>query len=214
MNYGQRGRDLLLDLKRSDFIPPYNDEGVRSTLQEIHLHYDELTDRLRAAGRSGGRARTDSGSNVADTKPPMESRPAVLLHDAAIRRNKRCLLAYHVHRIDRLRSLRWETAAAALPQPVRALLSEAEADFFAEYDRLASRHGAAMELDLTSDLCPPEEEYATVRVVRKGGLGRIETEAGGSVELGEGTTHYLPRGDVERLVRQGALRQLEGEESL
>ena len=57
-----------------------------------------------------------------------------------------------------------------------------------------------------------EEELVQVRVVRAG-LGRIATEHGGSVELDLGTTHYLPRGDVEHLVRQGALLQLDGEEN-
>jgi hypothetical protein len=33
------------------------------------------------------------------------------------------------------------------------------------------------------------------------------------VELEVGTMHYLPRGDVEHLVRQGALVQLSGEEN-
>ena len=61
------------------------------------------------------------------------------------------------------------------------------------------------------DLPPPEEDLVQVRVVRTG-LGRIATEHGGSVELDLGTTHYLPRGDVEHLIRQGALQQLDGEE--
>ena len=28
----QRGKDLLLDLKRSDWLPPYDEEGFRSVL--------------------------------------------------------------------------------------------------------------------------------------------------------------------------------------
>ena len=40
MNYGQRGKDLLLDLKRSDWLPAYNDENVRAVLSEIKLHFD------------------------------------------------------------------------------------------------------------------------------------------------------------------------------
>ena len=213
MNYGSRGRDLLLELRRSDFLPPYNDESVRATLQEISLHYDELSDRVDAAAAEGGKRRAGGGGDQpAVGKPPMEARPSMILHDAAIRRNKRCLLAYHAHRSDRLRTLRWETAGSALPPAVRSLLGEAEVDFYSEYDRLASRFGSNMDLDLTSDLCPPEEEFATVRVVRDG-LGTIETEGGGTVELSRGSTHHLPRGDVERLVRQGALKQLNGEES-
>lgn len=208
MNYGQRGRELLLDLKRSDWLPPYSDEGVRATLQEISLHFDELSDQVDAANSAAARA--SGGGKGGAGSIPMESRPAMILHDAAIRRNKRCLLAYHAYRMDKLRALRWETSAA-LPPHVRSLLSEAEVDFFTEYDRLVSRHCTAIDLDLNSDLTPPEEDLVQVRVVRSG-LGRIATEYGGSVELDLGTTHFLPRGDVEHLIRQGALQQLDGEE--
>lgn len=212
MNYGQRGRELLLDLKRSDWLPPYNDEGVRATLQEISLHFDELSDQVDAANSAAARSSGDGTSgSKSGGKIPMETRPAMILHDAAIRRNKRCLLAYHAYRMDRLRALRWETSAV-LPPHVRALLSEAEVDFFTEYDRLVSHHCTSIDLDLNSDLTPPEEDLVQVRVVRSG-LGRIATEYGGSVELDMGTTHYLPRGDVEHLIRQGALQQLDGEEN-
>ena len=214
MNYGQRGKELLLDLKRSDWLPSYSDEGVRATLQEISLHFDELSDHVAAANATAANAAAAGGGGKGGGGKggiPMETRPAMTLHDAAIRRNKRCLLAYHAYRADKLRALRWETSAV-LPPHVRALLSEAEVDFFAEYDRLVSRHCTAIDLDLNSDLMPPEEELVQVRVVRAG-LGRIATEHGGSVELDLGTTHYLPRGDVEHLVRQGALLQLDGEEN-
>mmetsp|Transcript_35324 Transcript_35324/g.105507 ORF Transcript_35324/g.105507 Transcript_35324/m.105507 type:complete len:222 (-) Transcript_35324:298-963(-) len=219
MTYGKRGIELLLDLKRScDFLPPYSDEGVRSTLQEIGLHYDELTDHVNAASSASASRRRrqqkdggDGGKTGASAdEVPSESRPALILHDACIRRNKRCLLAYHSHRADKLRSLRWETSAA-LPSHVRPLLSEAELDFFAEYDRLVSRYGAAVDLDLGADRNPPEEERVTVRVVREG-LGRIATDYVDGVELDLGTVHHLPRGDVEHLVRVGALVQLDGEE--
>eukprot|EP00978_Attheya_sp_CCMP212_P027894 scaffold94627_cov53-Attheya_sp.AAC.4 len=203
--YGQRGRELLLDLKRSDWLPSYNDEGVRATLQEISLHFNELTDQASAASSAERTSATNKGAI------PMQTRPSMLLHDAAIRRNKRCLLAYHNHRADKLRALRWETSAA-LPTHVRALLSEAEVDFFAEYDRLVSRYSAAMDLDLGANVTPPEEDFALVRVVHSG-LGRIVTEIG-TVALDVGTTHSLPRNDVEHLIRQGALQQLNGEENI
>lgn len=50
MNFGMKSRDLLIELKRSDWLPPYNEDGVRSVLTEIQALYDELTDTL------GGRA--------------------------------------------------------------------------------------------------------------------------------------------------------------
>jgi len=143
---------------------------------------------------------------------PVESRPALILHDAAIRRNKRCLLAYHAYRLEKLKRLRWDTAAA-MPPHVRSLLSEAEVDFYTGYDKLVSRFNSSLGgLDLNSNLQPPEEDLIEVRVV-KGGLGTIVTDYGGEVSLEMGTTHFLSRGDVEHLIRQGALQQLDGEET-
>lgn len=54
MNFGIKSRDLLIELKRSDWLPPYNEDGVRSVLAEIQALYDELTDTL--AGRATVRA--------------------------------------------------------------------------------------------------------------------------------------------------------------
>ncbi len=39
--YGQRGRDLLMELKGADSLPSYNDEAVRSTLAESNSLYRE-----------------------------------------------------------------------------------------------------------------------------------------------------------------------------
>ena len=35
MTYCQRGRELLSDLQRSDFLPQYDEEGVRQVINEI-----------------------------------------------------------------------------------------------------------------------------------------------------------------------------------
>jgi GINS complex subunit 1 len=61
--YGQKGRDLLLELKRSDWLPPYNGELCTEILEEISLHFDELQAQI-------------SGNQ----KPPMEARSSLLLH--------------------------------------------------------------------------------------------------------------------------------------
>lgn len=46
MNFGVCGRDLLVELQRSDWLPPYNEDGVRGVLAEIQALYDELKDTL------------------------------------------------------------------------------------------------------------------------------------------------------------------------
>lgn len=184
-NYGQRGRELLLELKCSDWLPPYNDEAVRATLQEIQLHFGELTDQISAG-----------------EKPAMEARPSLLLHDAAIRRNKRCLLAYHMYRLKKLRESTCTTVQSSL-------LSEAEVDFMSEYDKLRARYSDS--LDLNANIFPPSHDFVQVRVI-KDNLGKLVTDMGSAVSLELGTLHYLPRSDVEPLIRQGFLEQVDGEE--
>lgn len=202
MNYGNRAKELLLEVKRSDFIPPYNDALVRDSLTEIQLHYDEITDQVNAV---------EKANPAQDGKPPQGLKPSLLLHRDAIMRNKRCLLAYHKFRLDKLQRWRWDSGAA-LPSHVRNLMSEAEVDFYSGYDKLISRFNESIGeispgFDLNANMQPPEEDLVEVRVV-KAGLGSIITEYYGEVALELGTTHFLNRGDVEHLIRQGALQQL------
>jgi len=39
MTFCQRGRELLSDLQRSDFLPPYDDDGVRVLLLEMEVPF-------------------------------------------------------------------------------------------------------------------------------------------------------------------------------
>eukprot|EP00592_Proboscia_alata_P017276 CAMPEP_0194400558 /NCGR_PEP_ID=MMETSP0174-20130528/127300_1 /TAXON_ID=216777 /ORGANISM="Proboscia alata, Strain PI-D3" /LENGTH=213 /DNA_ID=CAMNT_0039197127 /DNA_START=46 /DNA_END=687 /DNA_ORIENTATION=- len=213
MNYGQRGRDLLMELKRSDFIPPYSDDGVRAALKEASLHFDELTDLANAT--SAASSSTAGSKRAGGPKgPPTHAKPAFLLHATAIKRNKRCLLAYHAHRINNLRLLRWE-GTSILPPQIRSLLSETECEFFDEYDRLLSKQSMNIDLDLSSDLTPPlDEDFVSIRVV-KSGIGTIVVEGGKTICLDDvGTIHHVRRcNDVVHLIRQGALQQLDCEEN-
>ena len=85
-------------------------------------------------------------------------------------------------------------------------------DFWTEYDQLLSNYSTNLDLNLNADLSPPENDFLEIRVVQPN-LGRITTESGGSVALEMGTTHYLRRGDVEHLIRQGSVIQLYSEET-
>ena len=195
--YGQRGRELLLELKRSDWLPPYNDEAVRACLQEVSLHFDELQDQITATTHTAG------------SKPPMEARPSLLLHDSAIRRNKRCLLAYHVARLEKLQNK--VNHGYRSSNELSSLLSEAEVDFMDSYEKLRCTYAEEMALDLSSLLLPPELDFVQIRILSQN-LGTLVTETGTSVSLHPGTIHYLPRNDVEPLIRQGLAEQVDGEE--
>mmetsp|Transcript_862 Transcript_862/g.1365 ORF Transcript_862/g.1365 Transcript_862/m.1365 type:complete len:196 (-) Transcript_862:122-709(-) len=195
MEYGNKGRELLIDLKSSEFLSAYNEDLVRATVQECNQHFDEINKMTKAVGPDA---------------IPMECAPFLKLHEAALMRNKRCLLAYHSYRLDKLREMRSETANAVLTPDIRATFGEAELDFYSEYDRLVSNYGAQYGVNLTADLSPPdaEEHYVQVRVVQEG-LGKIVTESGNSLVLELGSTHFVRRADVEHLVVQGMLEQLD-----
>ncbi len=47
MNYCQRGRDMLQDLQRSDWLPPHDDEGLRVVANEL----EDLKARIEAMPR-------------------------------------------------------------------------------------------------------------------------------------------------------------------
>ena len=120
-------RELLLELKRhsgrrrggsgsgggggaSAALPPYNLKLVRESLQDIQWHLKEAELEIQAAKASSS---ADGGTTTTatTTHPPSKTsgghdrfapKPSILLHDSIVRRHKRCLLAYHVHRAHAL----------------------------------------------------------------------------------------------------------------
>ncbi|CAM9243981.1 unnamed protein product [Scytosiphon promiscuus] len=207
MNFGVKSKDLLVELKRSDWMPPYNEDGVRGVLAEIQALYDELTDTL------GGRTTSEIPDPV---------KVSLVVHHQALLRNKRCLLAYLKWRTDSITQLRWETGPV-VPRELQQSLSLTEMELFNTYDRILTNFTRrkrlarpvhlpslpqGLNLDLTADLQPPKELHVEVRVLDD--CGEIMTDHG-CVKLDRGTTHLLRRSDVEHLVRQGLLQELENE---
>lgn len=214
MNFSQIGRELLQELKRSDWVPPYNDEGVRAAIEEICLHYQEIKDIAVTAAASGSTtSKSTSSEKQQQHQIPLQVKPAFLLHEASIQRNKRCLLAYHMCRLDKVKYLRWEKTG--LSPYHKSLLSEAETDFFSQYDELVCNYFSKVGNSTLSPLAlssfPPDDYFVEVRVASSD-IGRITTEDGKSVNLDVGTTHHLRRSDVEHLIRQGFLQPLQVEE--
>ncbi|CAM9486333.1 unnamed protein product [Choristocarpus tenellus] len=192
MNFGAKGKSLLVELQRSDWLPQYSEDGVRGVLAEIQALWDELNDTL------GGRSTDDIPDPV---------KVSLVVHHQALLRNKRCLLAYIKWRSDRIAQLRWETGPV-VPQELQQNLSSREMEFFNKYDKILTGYMQDFELDLTADLQPPKELHVEVRVLQD--CGEIMTDQG-PVKLDRGTTHLLRRSDVEHLVRQGFLHELDNE---
>ncbi|KAI9804291.1 MAG: DNA replication protein psf1 [Piccolia ochrophora] len=153
---------------------------------------------------------------------------ALLVNHLCMRRNKRCLLAYHRVRSDKLEGMCWagddvlEQAqqrqhssnrdSSGLEEGLGAegghssSLSPEEEEYVRQYsDLLAAYKGQWTDIDLTGSLEPPRDLFIDVRVLKD--AGEIQTEYG-AITLTKNSQFYVRQGDVERLITQGFLQRL------
>lgn len=198
--YGDLATQLVQESRRStatDTLFKYNDPLVRSIVRE----------------------QRDLESLLEPTLPPepwegdyADLEPHSLMYATAINRNKRCLLAYHTHRMDRLRDMYW-ACGGALPHllgnaELRAKMSPSEVDFLREYNAsiMEYRGDFSNELDITAGIeVPPKDLHAMVRVVKDCGV--IQTELG-TIDFKKGQRFMVRRSDIEHLIVQGYLEEL------
>ena len=119
--HGDLATQLVTESKRStatDTLYKYNDHLVRTLIREQR--------QLEALVSSALDALPEDGDAAALA-------PSFVVHQAALLRNKRCLLAYHQHRMNMLKSLYWSKGAALPPlltnPRIRANLAPHEVDF-------------------------------------------------------------------------------------
>ncbi|KAJ3477722.1 hypothetical protein NLI96_g10271 [Meripilus lineatus] len=195
--YGELATQLLLESRRStatDTLLKYNDVLVRTIVREQRQLESLLQSTLEQQ-----EALNPGGDGMGDDALT----PTVLLYQTAIIRNKRCLLAYHHHRIERLKELFWgvggalplilsthtnptgagnnSAGAASLSNDIRSKLSPHEVDFLRSYSAslMTFRSGvlATEEVDLFIQITrPPKDIHVLVRVVLDCGV--IQTELG------------------------------------
>ncbi|EEB98192.1 hypothetical protein MPER_02343 [Moniliophthora perniciosa FA553] len=133
-------------------------------------------------------------------------------HQNAISKNKRCLFAYHSHRVDRLRDMYW-SVGGALPhilstQDIRSKLSPHEVDYLRQYNNsvMEFRSEFSHELDVTASITnPPKDLHVLVHVVKDCGV--IQTELG-SIDFQKGQRFMVRRADIEHLIVQGYLEEV------
>ena len=112
-----------------------------------------------------------------------------------MRRNKRCLLAYHRVRSDKLEEMCWsgkdvldleqqagrqgngEGSGMASEAGAQSSLSPEEEEYVRQYgDMLAAYKGQWTDIDLTGSMEPPRDLFIDVRVLKD--AGEIQTEYG------------------------------------
>ncbi|ESK95029.1 dna replication complex gins protein psf1 [Moniliophthora roreri MCA 2997] len=193
---GDLATQLVMESRRStqtDTLLKYNDSLVRSLIRE-QRDLEKAADTLALSDGDG--------------QPP----PALLIIQTAISRNKRCLLAYHSHRVDRLRDMYW-SVGGALPhilstQDIRSKLSPYEVDYLRQYNNsvMEFRSEFSHELDITASITnPPKDLHVLVYVVKDCGV--IQTELG-SIDFQKGQRFMVRRADIEHLIVQGYLEEV------
>ena len=192
-------------------LPPYQTEIVRAMTREVQ-DLDKHTAEILAPYE---------GSFNPSTEPAVAC--SILVNHLSMRRNKRCLLAYHRVRADKLEQMCWsgrdvleEQAASrdngdqrsgmAADTGHTSSLSPEEEEYARQYgDMLAAYKGQWTDIDLTGSLEPPKDLFIDVRVLKD--AGEIQTEYG-TITLTKNSQFYVRQGDVERLIAQGYLQKL------
>lgn len=186
---GEKAIELIREGARSkDMLGPFNEDKVRQILEEMRSLFDQ------------NKAEIDETGSISS---------AIVLRDAALKRNKRCLLAYIHHRAERIRDMRWQFGAV-LPQDLRNNLCEPEFQFFSQYNRDLATYmrsvGDGVGVDLMTDQQPPKSLFIVVRCLQD--YGELETDDGDVIQLQKNTQHFLPRAQCEQLIRQGILEHI------
>lgn len=221
--YGEQGHKLANDAKRIqglDRLPPYATTTVRAVTKEVRdLERDANT--LLAPYNSSSTQSSD-GSQIKSSFNPADDPAtacALLVNHLSMRRNKRCLLAYHKTRTDKLEEMCWQSldvsdlqqastgaSASGGQNGATSSLSAEEEQYVHQYsDLLAAYKGQWTDIDLTGSLEPPKDIFIDVRVLKD--AGEIQTEYG-SITLTKNSQFYVRQGDVERLIQQGYLQRL------
>lgn len=133
--------------------------------------------------------------------------PLLNYRHAALQRNKRCLLAYLYERLRRIRALRWDYGPV-IPPEIKANLCEPEINYFNNYSKSLAAYMMSIGdgIDLTTDLKPPKSLLVAVRCIEE--YGKLELEDGEVINLTKHSQHYLPRQQIEALIRQGVLEHI------
>jgi len=191
--YADQAIKLVKEAKRTqDILPEYNTELVRDVQREIRTLQHNLTVLLRQFDVYNP-TQGDTGYVA-----------ATFVHHQSLKRNKRCLLAYHYHRLKKLEEFCWELGH--IPQELLPNLSSLETDFSTEYQSIINNYASNFTgIDLSSSLEPPKDPYIEIRVLKD--CGEIYTE-NGLVTLSKNSQHYLRRTDVEHLINEGYLKHI------
>ncbi|KAF7324249.1 Dna replication complex gins protein psf1 [Mycena sanguinolenta] len=199
-NYGQKAYDLILRAKLSlqmGKLLPYDGPLVRLVIQEQH----DLNRKLRTMEAEGVTTSTH------------ERWPALVILIRVVHQNKRCLLAYHSHRLGVIRTVYWEAGGAIAH--VLALhrddMSTDEVQYLHGFhDSVIQYRDAlsptnAMDLTMGVEDAPKESLLITVEAVIEPGPLYLES---GLMDFKVGHRYVLLKHEVEHLILLGYLHEV------
>ncbi|KAH9421530.1 DNA replication complex GINS protein PSF1 [Dermatophagoides pteronyssinus] len=208
--FGEKCVDLIKESTRdsSELIAPYNQNLVNEVFDEMRLISHTLFESLNSDNDQ-----VAPNETTVEQQSTYDSQNRLLVNKVYLRAflwNKRCLLAYHNHRLERLKRIRWQLGAI-LPAEVKCNLSEDEIKWFASYSRNLSDYMNHLNdnkgIDLTLMRNPPKKLYIQVRCISD--YGQLELDDGHTVVLSKDSMHYLPLSKCEKLIHQGILEQIQ-----
>lgn len=228
--YGDHATELIRHISRDhgEIIPAYQYELVEQVMKENDELYAEnlktsQTQNTERSNNEDAQAINGDPGDPTDTGEDDDDRDQVprdnidisekeimvmqVRHTAKLW-NKRCIIAYHYERLNRLKQLRWDYGNI-LPKEIVKNLSSDELEWFTKYnDNLFSYMNSLNDgkgLDLTLYVTPPKKLYIQVKCVRD--YGQFDLEDGQPVMLKKDSIHYLPLSQCEKLIHQGVLEQ-------
>jgi GINS complex subunit 1 len=195
MQYCTRGSELLRNLRRSDWLPKYDDDSLRTIFAEV----EEAMDKYHRESQSND---TLLASDLAS-----DDWFKIQYRVSTIRRNGTFLYSYLENRLEKLRNLRWDSGSV-LPENIQqlSLLSYNEIDFFSRYGEILNDYNEDTDFDITLDIQPPTESLIQILVLED--CGNIITESGLSMSLTKGMRLYVRKNDVEYIIRQGKCKHI------
>jgi GINS complex subunit 1 len=198
--YGEKATELIRHITRDDheIMPEYKYDLVEQVLKETDELYNE---NLKTSQTVPGTH--DDNIDIGEKELMIMQ----VRHTAKLW-NKRCLIAYHYERLNRLKQLRWDYGNN-LPREIVDKLSKNELEWFTTYNNNLFSYMSALNdgkgLDLTLYSAPPKKLFIQVKCVRD--YGQFDMEDGQPVMLKKDSIHYLPLSQCEKLIHQGVLEQ-------
>lgn len=182
---------MLEELNASEGLPPFDLNGV----QELRAEVERIA---RDLWHMGAAENTDESEYSTGVR--------IHVHDSTIARDKRCLLAYMMHRADRIELLYWQGGAVLDPE-TKKKLSDEEVDYFKGYGELMIDYMEKERVTgLLADYKPPK--FDVIQVEALVDCGVVTMNKGGSRRIRPGEMVTLSRSDAEPFIRKNMMREL------